>query len=335
MKPVATLNRLRDRVHLQGWRLWALLVIGIVGVRAALPVVIRRVAASQASKLLHARVDIGDVDLALFRGGIALKEVTVRALTDHAEGAAEAPPDAPPLIAWRRFAVEVHYWPLFWRIVQLRSLELDSPYVALERLANGELNLARLFPDRTASPAPDAAPAAPSRWQFGGDRILLTRGKIRFQDFMMSESEPVELSLDAIEVTDIQMKPGVYGEPARMHVELKVDEAVVGIDARLQLRDHGMALETDLKASRAPLRRARVYIPGVGWRDLHGELDADLAYRLETDVRNELRGSVSLRDVTVEVPGIDASALAWKRLTVEIDPLDLTARRVAVSGGDL
>src|SRR5438046_1291511 len=76
----------------------------LLALRAALPVVVRRQLVSRASEALHARVDVGDVDLALLRGGIALKDVAIRP--------AGAAPDAPPLIAWKRFAVAVRWLPL-------------------------------------------------------------------------------------------------------------------------------------------------------------------------------------------------------------------------------
>lgn len=103
------------------WRrrwLWIVLAI-LVALRAALPEVLRRVAVSQASTALTAQVNVGDVDLALHRGGVTLENVALRAPTDA--------PDAAPLIAWDRFTVELRYLPLFRKTVQLRSVVLDAP----------------------------------------------------------------------------------------------------------------------------------------------------------------------------------------------------------------
>ena len=64
--------RLRSR------RLWLVVLGAVLVLRIALPYALRPIIASQASKAVNARVDIGGVDLALYRAGIALNDVTVR-----------------------------------------------------------------------------------------------------------------------------------------------------------------------------------------------------------------------------------------------------------------
>jgi hypothetical protein len=81
---------------------WAILAVAVVAVRIALPFVLRAEIERRASEALGATVTVGDVDLALLRGGVALEEVTVRE--------AGAALDAPPLVAWERFAVWLR-WP--------------------------------------------------------------------------------------------------------------------------------------------------------------------------------------------------------------------------------
>ena len=120
-------------------------LLGVAALRAALPVVVRRVAVSQASQQLQTRVEVGDVDLALYRGGVALEDVALYSPTPESA-------DEPPLLAWKRFAVELRYIPLLWKTVQLRQVLLESPRVALDRLSNGELNLQRLVPASEGEP---------------------------------------------------------------------------------------------------------------------------------------------------------------------------------------
>src|SRR5262245_48739989 len=110
-------------------RRWWILFGVLVVLRVALPEVLRRVIVSQASQRLATRVEVGDVDLRLWRGGVALEDVALYSPT--------ATPTDPPLIAWKRFAVELRYLPLLWKTAQLRSVVLDAPHVALDRLADG------------------------------------------------------------------------------------------------------------------------------------------------------------------------------------------------------
>jgi hypothetical protein len=308
------------------WRRWLIAAAIIVLIRALLPLVLQRVIASQASKALHARVEVGDVDLALLRGGVALKDVAVFP--------ANAAPDTRPLIAWKRFSVELRWLPLFRKTIQLREVVLDSPYVSLERLKNGDLNLAALVPKASGEPKPAPTPAgAPPKpgWGLGVDRVVLRTGNLRFQDLMLAQSEPVEIRLPAIEVNNIEVRPGLYGQPAHASIEMKIDKGVLKIDSTATMHEDGIAAETMVVAERLPLRRSRLYIPKVGWSDLRGTVSLDLTHRINTNgSRHDLRGTVGLQDVTVHVPGFEDTALAWRSLSVQVDPLDLVEQRVRV-----
>ncbi|MGD9762343.1 MAG: DUF748 domain-containing protein [Candidatus Binatia bacterium] len=75
------------RAVLRRWRWLLVAVAAVILIRAALPEALRRAAESQASAALHAQVEVGDVDLTLWRLGVALEDVAVRAA---------AQPDAGP-----------------------------------------------------------------------------------------------------------------------------------------------------------------------------------------------------------------------------------------------
>jgi len=339
---------------LKRWRRWIIFFGILVAVRVGLPLALRPILASQASQLLRAHVEVGDVDLALLWGGVALEDVAVRATAEPDAAATPGESPAPPLIAWKRLAVSVYWLPLLRKTVRLRELEIESPRVRLDRLMNGQLNLLALLPGSTEAPAPEATPpaatppaatppaeaqptAAPpaeasAGWTYGLDRFVLRDGGLRFRDFTIKDSEPVEVNLAAVEVNDIALSPGLYGEPARLHVALDVDQGSIRLDARLTVREAwAMAAEAELEVKRLPVHRARVYVPKVGWSALEGFLDAALTYRFDSGTQSELRGTATLSDFTVRVPKIDERALAWRSLTVHIDPVDLVARRVAVT----
>jgi uncharacterized protein involved in outer membrane biogenesis len=319
------------RAWLYRWRRWLIAATIILLVRVLLPIVVQKVIASQASKALNATVQVGDVDLGLFSGFVALKDVAVRANT--------APPDSPPLIGWKLFSVDLRWLALFHKTIQLEEVVLDTPHVSLERLKEGDLNLMALVPKSNAEPAPAPTPAAtPAKpgWAFGVDRIVVRAGGVHFQDFMMAESEPVEVGLPTVAVTDIEIRPGLYGEPAHALVEMKVDDGVLKIDASATLRDDGIAVETQITGERLPLRRSRLYIPKVGWSDMRGTLSMDLVHRIDTNgSRHDLRGAVGLQDLLVNVPGLEDAALTWRTLNVRVDPVDLVEQRVTVVQADL
>ena len=341
------------RGRIRRWRWWLIAVALIIAIRVALPIVLRRVIASQASEALHARVDVGGVSLALWKGGVALEDVAVRPAdappAPPAAPQANAPsfPDNAPIVAFKRFAVELRYLPLFSKTIQLRNIELESPRVALDRLASGDLNVMALVPESEvavqAGATPGASPEAPtatptgaaaapaSPWKLGLDRFVLRDGRLRFRDLKLQGSEPVEVAIEEIMVKEVALSPGLYGEPAHLQVKLGLDEGVINVDARLQLLEKGMAVTCDLNADNLPLRRARLYVPKVGWSDLKGELDLALTYELQTDTKNQLHGTFALHNVAVAVPKLQDVAVGWKTLSVGIESVDLLAQRAAVS----
>ncbi len=324
-------------------RFWVVALCVTILLRIALPYALRPVLESQASQAINAHVDIGDVDLSLHRAGIALDDVAI-----HPAGwTPETATGEPPLIAWKRFAVAVRWLPLLWKTLQLREVVLESPRVAIDRLQDGGLNLMALVPqsepDPAAAPADAAEPGAAtaaeaeeSGWSYGVDRVVLRDGGVRFRDLNFASVEPVELSLGSFDVEEIALSPSVYGEPAHVHLQARVDEGRFVLDASLTPRDDGgFVLGSHLKARRLPLRRTRVYVPNVGWSELAGEFGGALDYLLETGGRNEVRGQVTIDGLTVHTPRLEGPGLAWKRLAVLVDPIDLAGRRAVVRRVDL
>ena len=326
------LERLFNRDRLWRWRRWIVALSVLLLLRAVLPEIVRRIIVTQAEQHLRARVDVGGVDLALYRAGVALTDVAVRPLAPA--------PDAPPLLAWKRLDIELRWLPLFHETIRLQHVLLDSPRVAIDRLADGQLNVLALLPPPATPPAsttPVATPAAAAGkgWGFGLDRVVLSNGGLRFHDLTFKDSEPIELNLEHVEVNDIALDQAVYGAPSRLHLALAVDQGALDLDAYLTLRDDGTAVDANLNAWGLPLQQARLYIPSVGWSAFDGALDAALAYHLETGRHHEISGTVALRDLAVHVPGLDTPALAWRNLTLRLNPLDLIGQRVAISDVEL
>jgi len=318
-------------------RLWlavALVVLAVI-VRLALPSILRRTVASQASKALHTEVEVGDVALSLWRGTVGLHDVAV--YPPAAGGAART-----ALIGWKALDVELSYADLIHRTIRLREVVLDTPRVALDRLANGELNLQKLVPTPTPSeaaapaPSPGASGTAPKRgWGFAIDRFVLRGGGMRFRDLAVPQSQPLEMAIPAVEVADVSLQPGAYDQPTQLALDVRSEGSRMRMTAKLRLLERGVSVEADLQANGLPLRRARLYVPGVGWSDLGGLADASLRYRLETEKMNEIRGSITVRDLKVMTPALKDPALAWQQLVVRLDPIDLLARSAKIEAVEL
>ncbi len=336
---------------------WILLLGAVLLVRAVLPEAMRHAIEWQAPHYLNGRVKVGNVDLSLLSGNVALEDVAVflpetpaprpaQAATPTPAGSpaaeeggagpvAQAPPATPlPAISWKRLAVGLRFRPLIHKIVRFYDISFDRPRVAFERTKDGRLDILDLIPPRTATPeaAPTPAAAEGPGWGVGVDQFVLKEGGIRFNDLALEGSEPLEVTLPTISVQQIALNPGVYGQPSRLHVQVGVDEGTLQLDARLALRENReLGLEADVQAEGLPLRRARLYLPAVGWRELTGTLDTNVNYRLDTQGPHDLRGSVTLKDVVVRVPGVEEPRSRWQVFTVKVDPVDVLARRAVVS----
>lgn len=304
-------------------RRWPLLLLAIVAVgvavaRLALPGVVRWLVLREAGALA-ARVSIDDVDLALWRGRLTLAGVEIRDLQPPRSG-----PDD-PLLRCRRLAATWSWGPLLRRRLQVVQLELDGPRVALDRLADGNLNLAALLPKPTAAAVPPAR-----TWTVAVDHLLLSDGGLRFRDLAVPDGLPIEATVDRIDVARLAFEPGVFGKPTRVHLDLAVEEGRFALSARLALHPGGVAIAATARGARLPLSRVRVYGPSLGWSDLAGEWGATLHYRYVPAGEHTLRGRLALDDVAVHVPQRATPALALRRLDATLDPIDFRHHRATV-----
>src|SRR5207247_56786 len=79
-----------------------------------------------------------------------------------------------------------------------------------------------------------------------------------------------------------------------------------------------------------PLDRTQVHVPALGGSGFRGRLDAALTARVEPGTNPVLGGTLALRDLAVEVPGGEEPALAWRRLDLDVETLDVAARQARV-----
>jgi hypothetical protein len=179
--------------------------------------------------------------------------------------------------------------------------------------------------EEAEEPDADATP-----WGFAVDRLELAGGRLRFRDYALRELETIEIGLPTLVVRDVALAPGHYRGPARTGVDVRVDEGRLRASTRLWLRDDGLAMATTLRARRLPLRRMRLYVPDVGWRELEGELGASVVHRLDTGRVHRVHGTATLDGVEVHVPDVPEPALTWKHLAIALASLDLNARRAVV-----
>jgi hypothetical protein len=320
-----SLARRRNRVLL------GLLVLGVL-VRLALPWVLRPVIVSQADAALVGRIVLADLGLSLLRGGVTLRGLELR--TDElpppaAEGAPPPAPAPPPLFEAKRLWVQISWLALLSQTLEVEELEIEGFVARLDRLEDGLL-LPKGVP-REEPPEPE--PEEPLGWSFALDAVAFRDGEIHFQDFTVGEApQRFDLAVEDLSASDLALVIDPTGlQPGHVVVNARVGEGAVGLDAQVEARREGPAVTAKIKLTRLPIDGVRAYLRMFGWSDLRGTLDAALEHRFETGGAHRVSGVVSLSDVAVQVPALDPPALAWRKLTVAIEALDLVGRSLAVS----
>ncbi len=182
----------------------AALIALALAVRAALPWAIARTIESQARSQLGLPVRLGNVDLWIVRGAVALEDLVVGRKGEGPAAAAAEPNAATALLRLRRLFVDLDWSDLLERRVHLRELALDAPSIRVERDAEGRI-------DPLGPPAPaDELPPEPSAeepsepWTFALDRFDLRELTLELAD-LATRSTPLEFALGGLSLSDVSV----------------------------------------------------------------------------------------------------------------------------------
>jgi hypothetical protein len=283
-----------------------------VGLRAALPWALARTLESQGRARLGLPVRVGNVDLWIARGAIAVLDLTVGRKAEAAEtGAEEREPDPETaLLRLRRFFARIDWPALLERRVHLRELAFDAPTVRVERDAEGRID--PLAPPAPAEePPPEPAPAEPSPpWGFAVDRFDLRELGFRLFD-VASKATPVEFALAGLALSDVSFEASKLGLGG-----IEIQSPVLHVD-----RDFALG----------PRPGGAPEGPAPAAEPASGEAPAELAYEVErigiADAAFTLQSEPTPLDVTIRLVAEKVNARAG-----ELFPIDL---ELGIGGGSL
>lgn len=280
---------------------------------------LRPILEEQASVTIPGDVTAGSLDVGIFGGNVTVTDLAIRA----------PEPGAQPAVEIGRLHLALRRLPLLAGRIVVRKVEIEDPRVRLVRHADGELDLLRIVvpesPPVEEPPAPESDPI-PIRV----DAVELGAGRIEFVDEMTPGAEPILVTLPAVRIDNLVVSGDPGEDPADVHLEVSAEGASIEVEGRVVRRGDALDVDATVEASKLPLGRARVYLPDLGWNQLGGELDARLHYVHQTDTKQTLDGEVAMRDLRVVVPALADPAFGMKELEVEIEELDLLARRLAL-----
>ncbi|MEZ4282464.1 MAG: DUF748 domain-containing protein [Myxococcota bacterium] len=294
--------------------------------RVALPFVVRPILVTRADAALVGRIELGSLDLSLLRGGVTLHDFSV-----HVD---ERPSDAPALFEADRLWTQISWLALLSRTIEIEEFEVEGFAVRLDRFEDGLL-LPKPIPTAAEESAAEAGDgdAAASSWSFAADGVALRDGSVALRDHtVQGEPERFEFGIEDLSARELAIRthPGDE-EPGRIAIEAMLDEGSVSLAAWIKQQEEGLDVRATLDLAGLPIDQARAYLTMFDWNALSGRLDAQLEYRSEAGGRQELGGRAAIADLRVGVPGLADPALAWERLEVVVDRIDL-AERIAEIG---
>ncbi|HXX48083.1 MAG TPA: DUF748 domain-containing protein [Myxococcota bacterium] len=313
-------------------QIWLAVLIVLVALRIALPYVLRPIIVKQADEALVGRIALRDLDLSLVRGGVTLHGLEVYADELPPPGSPPVPEPKPPLFAAERLWVQISWFELLIKTIEVKDFALEDFVVRLDRLKDG-LVLPKPVPSAEPEPAtkPEEKPSSP--WGFAADAIALRRGQVTFRDFTVGETpQRFDLAIPNFGARQLKLRfDPSGGKPGHVAIEVDLGGGKIGYEADVETKPAGPALHSKIKLANLPIGGVRVYLKMFGWSALEGLLDAEIDHRFETGGAHEFSGTGALKEVVVHVPKLDVPALRFDKLAVAIDKIDLIAQHAAVS----
>jgi len=318
----------------------------LVAVRIALPFILRREIVSLADQALTGHVELDDLDLSLYRGGL-----TLHGLRLYAEKRPSTPPGAhesvsaekavakpvmsvsehAPVLSVSRLWVDIGWLALLRKTLAVQEISLETFAVRLDRARDGDLVIPRPLPSPgTTRPEPEHKG---SPWKVLIERLQLRDGQIGFRDFAVAEKpQEFETTIERLSAADLALVIGASaGKAGEIHLNARVGGGRFALEATYAMKETGPAVDSHVTLADFPIGETRVYLPDLGWSDLHGVFSAKLHHLFELGGAHHFSGTVALSNVAMTVPGIAEPPLGWKDLSVEIGSLDLIGRTAAVS----
>ncbi|MDG2306874.1 MAG: DUF748 domain-containing protein [Candidatus Binatia bacterium] len=307
----------------RGW-----ILVGIVGflllVRITLPTIVQKVIVSQGNEYLEGEVSVGDVDLWLLSGAVALEDVAL--WPDGAAPKEGETPNDTALVAWKRAYVNIRWMPLLSKIANIEDFELDELSVNVARLQDGTL----VIPDLRDLPEEEEEEPEDDSEPFGVliDRAALLSARLRVRDDVPGKPTYRELELPSVEVKGLAINDPEATAPGRIVVQASLGDGTLRIDTNISERDDGFLTEAQIDIANLPLDQLHVHEPSLGWTGSKGRLETSVHLTVDPQARILVSGNVAVSGLSIDVRGEQKPGLAWRRLGVKIDQIDVAQQRV-------
>lgn len=276
-----------------------------------------------AKEALAREVTLGDVKIGLF-SGIRLEDLVI-----FEKGGDE------PLIRADQAVLRYQFWPLLQGRVVIDEVRLESPRLALIRLADGSFNISDWLQtegDSDAAVEPLPPPVAVDSEEDQGIDLLISRlvvdgGELYFVDYQINAQAPYRYQIDNLNVEARDISPE---REFSFIIKARLNGSEFSVDGKAHPKSRvgQAAIQLDNLDLTAFLPYFRDHLPG------HlGSLKLDFKLSVVAGTESLAgSGNLTLRDIGVNLNALPKAPIVQARLAVDYDLLyETSAGRLAVN----
>lgn len=296
------------------WLAGLILGFGVVGYLAG-PPLMKWLLVRQLSTELHRQVSIGQIDINPYALSARVAGVSVKA------------DDGKEVAGFDELLVNLSSFSLFQLGVVIDEIRLQGPRVAVARVAEGRYDISDLLDEWMKPKEPSPTP------RFSINNIQVSGGKVVFDDQPMGRVHTVsDLNFALPFISSLPYQAKIVVEPSFSAI---FDGAPLALKGRsTEIFEGNLESELNLDLDRLDLAGFQPYLPSsIPVRLKGGTLDSELRIvfkELSEKVFSfTVVGSAHVSGFAME-EATGAPLLAWKRLDVDVENVDLINRRFAV-----
>src|SRR5262249_9161155 len=148
-----------------------------------------------------------------------------------------------PVVGFKRFYVNIGYWPLLFHTVRIEDVSLDGLVAEVDRHADGSFALPELRPTPPEAAPPAPPPAEPSRpWSVVGGTAALREGTLTLHDHITEPPTSITLGLPSFDLKGFSLEYGPEARPSHGVVEARFGDGRARVKTTVATRRDGFAL---------------------------------------------------------------------------------------------
>lgn len=313
--------------NLRRWQWLILLIMGVwIIVRTWLPGFIRQQVVTNLTAITTAQIALGDVDLNLLRGRLALQQLSFTLAGEER-----------PVLAIRDLAVNLRLRSLLRRALDIEDLTLTGVQIEAEQELNGQLNLTRLVP-----PSPPEQPQTEPT-----DLPTLTIEEFQVVDSLMTyhdrtrQGEPhFALTVNDLTAKQIALQPRGLAAPVAVQLKGALDKSPLHGKAQILWQREQTAVDASFDMQQLALTALEPYLQdALAFQKLNGQLGAQLYYRYhsggKTPSAHALAGTVTVENLLVADSLSQQPALTLPKGQLNIETIDFAQHAIRVTSAEL